>query len=838
MKRVLGIFAQPRHFPWIALVIAAVVLLFRLGSYGFWEPREIAVADRAKSWLESQADQDSGAKAADSQQDDQDEATPGRRGQPRLIGAQAQNEPGTPETAEDEERSAASKKRAAKRADKRSREKPEPPFHERLIAHGIDNFGYTELGARLPLALLGLLAVMAAYFLAARASSARAGLIAAMVALSFPLIVLQSRQLTSEIGAVTGSALLFLGLFGMAMPSRWKALASSGRREIVAGLLLAVDLAACVGGAVLAYWSAGPLLGLAPPLLGFAIAVFVAGGARRHNLVPLLVALVALGAGLVALAVFMHGTFDWIRAGGGDWHLFGWTLEASTERQPALGGIWRDEGDVQTPFSVVFEHIAFGTFPWIAVAPIALVLLAIGWSKGRTTDLSNPDRSARELIGPMLFAWAALAWLAASVVSRKVAPVHYPALIAVAVAVAVWLDGLLERRAAASADATADASPRHGSMPLLALFALLASIVIGKDLVSVPNELTSLTAGAHTVEYPEGARVHVVIGLFGVLFGIAVAAGLFLWRGPYRLAVGKRIGDVMGLLGRYGLHAAVVIGLVFGLFLSQVWLSSLSERMSARDVLGRYRELKQPGDQLGIHGNLGKGASYYAEDDYTRLKSRKDLLEFLRRDERVFVLTRSSSAEKCYLHKEAHKKAETPLRYHILDDDNAQLMLISNQLRKGETDQNPLVQYVRTERPADVGRKMSVNFDGQIELIGVDIPATADKGDTIELTFYYRVIEKVSRPWKVFVHIDGPASRIIGDHKPLAGLCSLSTFEPGDYLIDRFEVKAGGVTDSTGMYKVWTGFFVGSAGNWTNMKVSSGEADRDNRVHVGSIRIQ
>jgi hypothetical protein len=201
---------------------------------------------------------------------------------------------------------------------------------------------------------------------------------------------------------------------------------------------------------------------------------------------------------------------------------------------------------------------------------------------------------------------------------------------------------------------------------------------------------------------------------------------------------------------------------------------------------------------------------------------------------RVFVLTRS--AEQCSLYKESRRENKE-FDYYVLDDDNTQLMLVSNKLRKGETDLNPLATAI-VSKPPKVGREIQVNYEDQIELIGVDIPESVDKGSTLTITFYYKILKKVSRPWKVFAHIDGPSSRVIGDHKPVGGLCSLSYFMPGDYVIDRFEVKAGGVTDRAGMYKIWAGFFVGSAGNYTNMKVMSGNADKDNRVHVGSVRFK
>ena len=58
VKRALEMLTRPRHFPWIVLAVALLVILPRLGSYGFWEPREIAVADAARKWIEQKGKRD------------------------------------------------------------------------------------------------------------------------------------------------------------------------------------------------------------------------------------------------------------------------------------------------------------------------------------------------------------------------------------------------------------------------------------------------------------------------------------------------------------------------------------------------------------------------------------------------------------------------------------------------------------------------------------------------------------------------------------------------------------------------------------------------------------
>jgi 4-amino-4-deoxy-L-arabinose transferase-like glycosyltransferase len=817
---------QPRLLGWLALAISAAVLLPCLGRSGFWEPNEIKVADSASRWLEREArggeTAERGAEVeADESEPDQAQAVRARGEADPAISA----EPGTAEPAAQPGASSTAKKARRKRPASADAEGREPAFNERLVAFSIERLGYAEGGARAPFALLGLVAVMAVFFIGARVAGRRAGFIAAMVMLSFPLLVLQSRQLTSEIAVVTGSALLVLGLTGLCLPN---ALSLTGRRIA----LVACDAAAIALGGLLTLEAGGPLLGLVPPLVGFGLGVLLWTllDGRRGPVRPprpvIAIAGLSLIAGLAALAWFAYDTFTIAPAAEGEASFLGRTLRVSREIVPGMGDTWKAKGDVETPFSALFEQLGFGMFPWVALAPLAVIRLAVG----RAHEPDGAAASPAPWAGYALFAWTALAWLIATIALRKVGPVQYPAIAAVALAIGLWLDDLLAARASDTAASDGDEGP--GAYPLLALFGLFAVVVVARDLHSMPEELISLTAEG--MKAPEGMRLQRWITPLAAVFGVALAAGLFLWRGPYGLRWrGGR--DLVAPLGRWGLHAAVAIGVLFALFLAHVWIPGLAGRMSSRDLLEVYRERRQEGDRLGILGNLGTGPSYYAGTDYEKLGGRQDLLAFLSRPTRVFALTRAS--ELCPLHKESVKKG---FRYHVLDDRNTQFLLVSNQLRAGEADQNPLNRAIRRTPPDNIKKKLSANFDDQIELIGVNMPRSVARGKKFRMTLFYKVLEPVKRPWKIFVHLNAPSAphNITGDHAPIRGRCSTTYFQPGDYIVDTFEVKAGDMSYPKTTYQVFTGFFVGGSGNFTNMKALSGKPDKLDRVPIGSIQVR
>jgi 4-amino-4-deoxy-L-arabinose transferase-like glycosyltransferase len=815
LRSVRDFLKQPRLLGWLALAISAVVLLPCLGRSGFWEPREIEIADSASRWLERETSRGEST-AAEAEESAPDEEPKAERARGEASDPSISAEPGTAEP-DPGASSSAKKARRPRPAATADREAREPAFNERLVALSIERLGYAEGGARAPFALLGLVAVMAVFFIGARVAGRRAGFIAAMVMLSFPLLVLQSRQLTSEIAVVTGSALLVLGLIGLCLPDAWS---RTGRRIA----LLVCDVAAIALGGLLTLEAGGPLLGLVPPLVGFGLGVLVwhLHDGRRAPRHAIAIAGLSLVAGLAALAWFAYDTFTIAPAADSEASFLGRTLRVSREIVPGMGEAWKAKGDVETPFSALFEQLGFGLFPWVALAPLAVIRLALGRAHEEEAAAAPAPWA-----GYALFAWTALAWLIATIALRKVGPVQYPAIAAVALAIGVWLDDLLTARAAGDDD------EGRGAYPLLALFGLFAVVVVARDLHSMPQELVSLTAEG--MKAPEGLRLHRWITPLAAVFGVALAAGLFLWRGPYALRWPRGGRDLVAPLGRWGLHAAVAIGVVFALFVAHVWIPGLAGRVSSRDLLEVYRERRQEGDRLGILGNLGTGPSYYAGSDYEKLGGRQDLIAFLKRPARVFALTRAS--ELCPLHKESVK---SKFRYHVLDDRNTQFLLVSNQLRAGETDQNPLNRAIRRTPPDNIQKKLSANFDDQIELIGVNMPRSVARGKKFRMTLFYKVLKPVKRPWKIFVHVNAPTAprNINGDHAPIRGRCSTTYFQPGDYIVDTFEVKAGDMSYPKTTYQVFTGFFVGGSGNFTNMKALSGKPDAQDRVPIGSIQVR
>ncbi|HEY5924985.1 MAG TPA: glycosyltransferase family 39 protein [Kofleriaceae bacterium] len=695
----------------------------------------------------------------------------------------------------------------------------------RAMRFGRDTFGDSDAGRRLPFALLGLLTVLAAAGIAIRSSGSRAGLVTGLVLLSMPLLVFQSRQLTSEIGTAAGATFIIYGLLALSRPARrwW--------------LDIPVSLLALVVGCVVAFLSGGALLGLVVPLVAFAaagklgvpFAIDVGRAARNGALrlakrvapklavgrerwdyatndnwpafVATLLAIGVVGAlayQLYSLVEPQPGMTPPQRA------LFGKAIVATGCWSSALGALWRPDDDLRYSFDSTFEQIAYGTFPWGILGLVAMAGL-----------IASSDARQR-LIGALTLAWAGGAWIAAEVFQRKVGFTIYSGFPAIAIAIGVWLDAALAGR-------VRDRSALPKGALLVGLFVVLAILDLGKDMQSFPERISSLVVGGDQVTYPKTSELlFLKTKLWILIVGIVVAAGFMLAMIEFRRV--WRIG-IIAALGGTVLAAA---------FWSFGWQPTLATHLSSKAMFDTYLELRKPGDQLAIMGDMGDAPFDYAPDaKVEQLTSREQVVQAIARPNRVFAI--APQTELCQLHREIGGKP-----YFVLDDRNLRSLLLSNRI-DGSVDKNPLRTAILHEEPKQipVRPKGRIVFDNRIELLGWSIPKRVSRGDKFVVTTFYKVLQPVPGNWRVLFHFDGPI-RFNGDHEPIKGRCQTSTWQPGDFIIDSHTVTAGGGALTPGPYEVWTGFFTGSNPNWKNMTVSEAPGDiRDtaDRVKIMTIKL-
>ena len=760
------------------VVFAALVLLPGIGRPGLWEPLEMGQADQAAARVDGTYHPAPAPMAS-----------PDCKAEPDAMGART--------------------------------------LTPRLAAWGLKHVASSDAGLRIPMVLIGLLGVLAVFGVGWRLASARAGAIAALALISFPLWSLQSRQLAGELPGAVGGALIIYALAAIAAPRKHTTLA------------LAIDLlvaaAALALGGHLAFHGSGAFVGLLPPLAAVAIA-----GAF---------ALPELGAGLrglwarvdrkrvrapgptidlwrtAAIAVASLATVGlatWIA-----WQVFDLGPRTPGTRQvadhsiltsdcwsTALGGVWRKDDDLRSTYDSLFEQAGFGMFPLSGLVLIAMGALASGVVGAR-----------RRFAGALVFAWGAAAWVIAAVFARKVGAVVWTGFPAGAVAVGIFIDEMYDARRAAADDP----SPyRAAAWSVAGLAVLLCAVVLGKDLEAFPERMTSLPFGSvDAIKYPVQARLLGVpakawLLVLGVLTALPFALDVWLWR-PRRPA-----GDLeLTRVARWGTPVAAAMLVIVGLFWTHGWHRGLSQNLSSKHIFSVYRDQKKAGDTLGIMGAMGNAPRYYAGGAWDTLDNREALVSYLRKPTRVFAL--APAAELCAIHK---AKADG-LAYYVLDDSNSQTLLLSNQLGGGR-DHNPIATAILRTQPADIGTPVSAVYDDAIELIGVKLPPAVGRGDSFEMTLFFKVKKPIGGAWKVFAHFDG-GQRFNGDHEPIRGRCATSYWQPGDYIVDRFSVNAGNLSFAKGAYTVYVGFFTGANPNWRNMPVTVGDKDGNNRVKIGRL---
>lgn len=749
------------------LVMGALLLLPGLGASGLWEPQERQLADRVAP-----------PKAVE-------EAAKPPETKPVVP-------PPTEETCE---------RTAPKDAKARS-------LTARAIVFGRDTFGDSDAGRRLPFALMGLLAALATAGIAMRLGRPRAGLLAGLIVLAMPLLALQSRMLTSEIGTACGGALLVYGFLSLAR-------LGSAYGTALAAVDAAVSIGALAVGGHLAFHGGGVLLGLVVPIGACA----AAGGFgvvpmfRRERIASAIPALLATVLAVGLLAVLVYQVYELKDPKPGMMPaprvLFGKAIVADTCWSSALGGMWRADDDLRMVFDSMFEQIAYGTFPWGVLGPIAMIAL-----------LQSEEKDQRTA-GAVTLAWGAGAWIACEVFQRKVGFTLYAGFPALAVAIGVWVDDVLTRRAAG------EKAAMPAGMILVGVFFVLAVIDFGKDMQGFADRITSLLIGADQLPYPKDSRLlwlptKLWIFLLGLLPAFGFGLSMIVWRpGRQRFAAWCAGVAVLGTVAIAG-------------FWSLVWQPRLADNVSSKTMFETYKDLQEPGDQLVIMGDLGQAPRAYAPDAKPEMVTGRDrIVEALARPNRVFAIAPQS--ELCTLHREVGGKP-----YYVLEDRNVRNLLLSNKV-DGTTDKNPLATAILHTEPTAFGAKPKgrVVWDNKIQLLGWDIPTQMARGSKVKITLYYKILQPVGGAWTSLMHFDGPL-RFNGDHKPINDRCPTSTWQPGDYIVDTHTVTAGGGAFPSGKYELWIGFFSGSAPNWKNMTVSDAPGDmRDtaDRVKIMSISL-
>ena len=158
---------------------------------------------------------------------------------------------------------------------------------------------------------------------------------------------------------------------------------------------------------------------------------------------------------------------------------------------------------------------------------------------------------------------------------------------------------------------------------------------------------------------------------------------------------------------------------------------------------------------------------------------------------------------------------------------------------------SPVASYARTwQVPAGetanfkLDRTAAVNFGDHAELIGIELPAEAKPGETIEMRLAFENRQVFDQPYKVFVHLRGPDNAVLAQADRVWCDTSLNEadWRPGDILVDNYAFTIPPETPP-GDYPIAIGFYQETSG--ARLPVVAADLPHDGgSVAIGTMHVR
>ena len=316
------------------------------------------------------------------------------------------------------------------------------------------------------------------------------------------------------------------------------------------------------------------------------------------------------------------------------------------------------------------------------------------------------------------------------------------------------------------------------------------------------------------------------------------------WQIPVALVVAPLLWDVARFAHAAALRrmhlprsAGVVLGgLVVGAALCFGYYPALAEHLSPKEMFERYDRLHRPGEPLGVVGVSPRVARYYARgDDVVAHGNAAAAYRWLVADgaERRWLVVRASDL----LDLNALHRRERHENLPVLDARSSQFLLVSNRL-DGARNLSFLEDLVVPE-PTSIQHPLDAMFGSELEVLGWEVRdergalvTAVEPQEPYHVRFFYRVRQPITRAWKAFLHIDAAGRRQNGDHEVLGGRYRMGLWQPGDVVVDDYELSLD-ANFGPGAYRVYFGFFIGGE----RFAVTRGP-HRDNRIDGGDLIVR
>ncbi len=753
----------------------------------------------------------------------------------------------------------------------------ELPFTSAAL--GFRVFGLSDWAGRLPLTLWALLGALVLYLGMRRLWDRRAALYALLALLTMPLYFLQARSLLGDAVTLASFAIAWTGLSVAALAPE-----QSGRERIVFAALGALGLYA-------GFWCRGPIVSVAVPALAVGAAALLVRPvpgrlARGIALGMTLLGSVALAVGLAALeqqrksgdysawvgsamaapdqlphfavplAALMHACFPWsafaplalllpwqaaepagqssgLALSGAAVLGLGASLAGAAWLAPTLG-VCVVPGAVCLPVLIAAGLRELEQRPRHA-ALLGFVLAALALVVGFDLRV-YPDKTLVGLglegavLPEAVMTWSERLWTGSGVA------------LAFAALLCLYEDPeQLEsprRFERAEYDRVLKSLQELWDGNLVFALLLIEAALVGFLLLSAISErLVALPQleGFGSFWRTAVAVLAVVVPLLALLplgtlllrdIGRAFFDGAWLGRWQARL----RPTRAQGLLA---------VGVAIGSVASLGFYPAVSRQVAPKQVFERYRELRKPGEPLGLLGRHSEAARYQGGAGSVHLADQARALAWLSEaggpGERRFLLLRKADLAPLNAAFRERQLGNLP----ILDARSSEVLLASNRRSQREADESPLAQLVLDAAPPPQHRVRAVLGQRQLEVLGYSVASPSGQLETslqpatrYRFIIYFRVLSRISGDWQVFLHLDGLQRRFNADHEPAEGRYPLELWREGDVIADVTDVLLE-PSFSPGAYRVYFGLFSGER----RIDVIDGP-EEDDRISAGTLQIR
>ena len=789
----MSFFEKLRRIPtvWWIVLFAVLLVLPRIGAFGFWDPWELKVAEHARDMAESSLT----------------DVTVGKR------------------------------------------YPAEPPLDLFLSALGMRVFSVGEFGGRVGNGLLAVLAILAVYWAGLSLFRRRAAVLSALALGSLPLFVLEARQIVSDMPLVAALALALGGLGRYAWPPdgvrrmRDLAIAAAGLvlGLLAGGALLGVALPCLsVGASLLVGFGLRPRAGddkdaceLCAPGIGrdvpadasFGRGLFGRASAGR-------IALAAVAA--VGLAVFILTLA---------------TGNAAGKFSVLLGGVPR-AGTPTTTFEFFIRQLGFGLFPWSALA-----VFALGRPLVRLGGGSEPDGDRLAFVQLYLLVFAAFGFALSSYFVLMTGEARFVALAPIALAIGTLLDEALEGRRAEPVLGLLVATgtmvvardfvltpeelvsvhtlakvrwpPTLKFGPVFIAAGVLFAGGIYAGLATRGRALGRVALRDLGKAGPWRRRIEksvVEAGRHGIQVAVASAVLFAFVLGHYLVPTLSKHLSFKPLLETYTRFAKH--GEKIGRYKVEAQGAGFYSRREMTDLPTPDR----------VAAFLRSGERVFALVSATELAALDAALKGA--SVGYFVVDGSSSRFLLLSNRlEPGEKEENPLKKDVWMAPQLPRVAAGDPGAAGGGEAPQKMEW--PDQPAPWKWRVSARtmFEDAIELVGADFPPSIRRPGSIPLTLYFRVLKKPKPGFRVFVHFDAPSEpRLLGDHALLNGAFPTDYWLPGEYIRDTYDVEVPLMTTPAGKYTVLMGFWPGGEGK--RLKITAGHNDGGDRTQVGFIEIK